>query len=976
VVEIASLPLVFGEPEDAIHVSLLEAVRIGLILRLESSYAFLHDRIQEAAYSLIPEGERAEEHLRIGRKLLAAMSEDQLDEHLFDVANQLNRGAERLTDRNEKAEFAAFNLRTGRRAKASAAYASAGAYFAAGMALLDETSWSCRHELTFSLWLECAECEFLNGHLERAEQLIVVVLERGLSNVDQAASYNLKILIHTVKSESTRAVDSALTCLRLFGIYIPVRPTWDQVQTEYETIWQALDGHPIESLIDLPLMTDRELQAAMQVISTVLASAYVANLQLLCLLVCRMVNISMQHGASGALALGCGWLGTVLGPVFHRYPEGYRFGRFACDLVDKHGFVATRAKVYFTMGLVSLWTQPITTALAFLQEAFRSAIETGDLAFACYCMDHSLTDLLLRNDPLDSVGHKSQKDLDFVRKAKFHEVADIVSSQQRFIATMQGRTGPFFGLSEEQFDEAAFEARLSADQAATMVCWYWIIKLKTRFLSGDHVEALAAAGRAKPLLSASAVHIHLLDYFYYTALTVTALFENASAGDQQAWRDTLAEHQEQLREWAENYPPTFADKYLLVSAEIARVEGRAFDAMQLYERAIQSARENSFVQNEALAHEVAARFYLACGFETIAHTYLRNARYCYDRWGALGKVKQLDERYPRLQERRDSATPTATMGTPVGQLDVETIVRASQALSSEMVLDKLIEKLMRIALEHAGAERGLLILLRGDEPRIEAEARNGDGKVEVAVRQAAVTPSDLPRSALQYVIRTRERVLLDDASIANLYSEDPYVRTKAPRSVLCLPIVQQTKVIGILYLENNLTPRAFTSNQLAVLELLASQASISLENAGLYADLQRNEAYLAQGQSISHTGSFGWNVRSGEIFWSEETHGIFELDRRVKPTLEFVFQRFHPADKGRVEQALDHAIHENIDFDLEHRLRLPSGGVKHIHVLARALSCAKKSIRHRCSSRSSELHLRCEACCLAYPKLLPPTPAF
>jgi len=257
---------------------------------------------------------------------------------------------------------------------------------------------------------------------------------------------------------------------------------------------------------------------------------------------------------------------------------------------------------------------------------------------------------------------------------------------------------------------------------------------------------------------------------------------------------------------------------------------------------------------------------LARGFESHGHAYLRNARNCYERWGALGKVKQLDELYPYLHEER-TPTSLATIGKPVGQLDVETVVKASQALSSEILLPRLIEKLMRIAVEHAGAERGLLILFRGEELQIEAEATTCHGRVEVTVRQAAVTPSDLPQSALHYLIRTRERVVLDDASVKNLYSEDEYVRQKQPRSVLCLPLVKQTKLVGAFYLENNLTPCAFTSDRVAVLELLASQAAISLENASLYSDLQRSysdlhrsEAFLAQGQSISQTGSIGWNV--------------------------------------------------------------------------------------------------------------------
>ncbi len=631
----------------------------------------------------------------------------------------------------------------------------------------------------------------------------------------------------------------------------------EQVQTEYDTVWQTLDGRAIESLIDLPLMTDPELQAAMDVLSVLIDPAYFTDKRLFCLHLCHMVKVSIQHGTSGASAHAYGYFGSMLGPFFHRYTDGYRFAKLACDIVDKHGFVAYQARVHYAMGTVAYWTQPITRALDSMRAGIRAAMETGDLTFACYCTFHSVTGLLLRNDSLDAVWLESEKSLDFVRNAGFRDVVDAMVSQQRFIATMQSRTATFSTFSDAEFDEAAFEAQLTADRTTMMVCFYWIVKLKTRLLSGDYAEALAAAEKAKALLWSSAVHIQLLDYFYYTALTVTALYENANADEQKRWRELLTAHREQLREWAENYPPTFADKFALVSAEIARLEGRAFDAMQLYEQAIQSARENGFVQNEALAHEVAARFYATHGFETFAHAYLCKARNCYDRWGALGKVEQLDERYPRLHEERLPTSTTSTIGTPVRQLDVETVVKASQALSSEIVLSKLIERLMRIAVEHAGAERGLLILLRGDEPQIEAEATTGHGRAKVSVRQAAITSSDLPQSALHYVIRTRERLVLDDASVGNLYSEDEYVRAKRARSVLCLPIVKQTKLVGALYLENNLTPCAFTSDRVAVLEMLASQAAISLENANLYSDLQRSEAFLAEGQSISHTGSFG-----------------------------------------------------------------------------------------------------------------------
>jgi PAS domain S-box-containing protein len=857
----ANLALVQGTTEEATHAVLWEAVHAGLVFREDGAYRFPHDRIQQAAYSLIADEQRADAHLRIGRALLVSMTADELTEHLFDVANQFNRGASRLIDRDEKSQVAAIDLRAGRKAKASAAFESARVYLAAGMALLDERDWSSHYELMFGLRLERAECEFLTGNFDTAEQLIAELLQRGASKVDHAAVYHLKILLHTVKSENEQAVGSALTGLRLFGIDIPAHPTWEQVQAEYEAVWQTLNGRPIESLIDLPLMTDPEQQAAMQVLSTLLDSAYFTDFHLFCLLVCRMANVATQHGMCGASAHGYGYWGIVLGPVFHRYREGYRSAKLACDLVEKHGFIAYRAKAYRAMGIAALWTQPITTALDFNRAAFRAASETGDLTYACYSVDRAVLIHLLRNDPLDAVWRESESGLDFVRKAGYGGVEHNLVSQQRFIATMQGRTASFPSFSDEQFDEAAFEAQLMANRTAMMVFYYWLIKLKTRFLSGDYAEALAAADKAKALLWISAAHIHLLDYFYYTALTVAALYENGTADEQNRWRDLLTAHREQLREWAENCPSTFADKHALVSAEIARLEGRDGDAMRLYEEAIHSASENGLVQNEGLAHEVAARFYAARGVKTIAHACLREARRCYLRWGAFGKVRQLEQLHPHLRDAPAAASSTTTIGAPARQLDVGTVLKAAQAVSGEIELGKLIETLLRIAVEHAGAERGLLILYSGDEPRIAAEATTGRGEVGVTLRQTAVSPAELPESVLHYLIRTRESVILDDALAQNPFSADEYICQKRVRSVLCLPLVKQSKLIGVLYLENKLASHVFTPSRISVLELLASQAAISLENARLYNDLQEREARIRRLVDSNIVGIVFWDLQ-------------------------------------------------------------------------------------------------------------------
>ncbi|MFM0277763.1 AAA family ATPase [Paraburkholderia sediminicola] len=945
VVDIAMLALVHGASEETLHAALWEAVQAGLLLREGSTYTFLHDRVQQAAYSTISPQYRNESHLRIGRLMLANMTAAELAEHLFDVANQLIRGAELIKDLCEKAQVAMIDLRAGRRAKASAAYASACVYLRSGMSLLDDQHWSSQYDLMFGLWLECATCEFLTGNFDKAEQLISELLQRSSSNADRAAVYCLKIRIHIVKGENPRAVTDALSCLRLFDIDMPAHPDWNHVEAAYQTVWQTLGARPIESLTDLPLMTDIEQQAAMQVLSVLTTAAYFTDLNLYRLQVCHMVNIATKYGTSGASAHAYAYFASGLGPVFDRYDDAYRFAKLACDLVEKHGFIAYHARVYYAMGTVSFWSSPASSAIDFMRMSVRQATETGDLDFACYSMLQSITGLLLRSDPLDAVWSESEMVLSFTQETKYGDAVDMVHIQQRFIANMQGRTPDFSAFSDAQFDEAAFEAKLETGEITRMVaCWYWIFKLKARFLSSNYIEALAASGKAQEILWALAAQIQMLDYFYYTALTVAALFDEASVEQQASWRDLMNAHQTQLRTWADHYPPTFHDKHALVSAEIARLDQRDLEAMRLYEQAIQSAHEHGFVQHEGVAHEVAARFYAARGFDTSSHAYLRKARYCYLRWGALGKVRQLDERSAHGPEEFTVFAPTATIGTPTDQLDLGTVVKASQAVSGEIEQSKLIETLLRITIEHAGAERGLLIRFHGDKPQIEAEATTGRAKIDVTLRQAPVTSSDLPDSVLHYMSRTCQSVILTDALAPSLFSTDPYVKHHRPRSVLCLPLVKQGQLIGALYLENNLTSHAFTAARIAVLELLASQAAISLENARLYSDLQHSEAFLARAQSISSTGSIGWNASSRELYWSDETYRIFEYDRTEKLTLERVLERVHPDDRKLVAETIERASSLKSDFDVEHRLLMKDGTVKHLHVIAHTIQNSSGSI--------------------------------
>jgi PAS domain S-box-containing protein len=631
------------------------------------------------------------------------------------------------------------------------------------------------------------------------------------------------------------------------------------VQAEYETVWRNLEGRPIEALIDLPLMRDPEMQAVTRLLCALSNSAYVTDRNLFCLELCRTLNLGMQHGVNGDFAHACGYLGFSLGPAFQRYPEGFRLARLGCDLVEKHGFAAYRAKVQDATGIAAIWTQPVATAIEFIQMSIRTAMEAGDLTYACYAMYHSVILMLVRNDPLDAVWRESEVAVDFVHKSKFRDMEDIIVPQQRFIAAMQGRTAALSTFGDAQFDEAAFEAQLLAgDRMPTMICWYWITKAKARFLAGDHAEALAAVDKATALLWSSTGHFPLIDYYYYAALTVAALYENASAVERPRWGELL-ELRDQLREWADVNRPSFGDKHALVSAEIARLEGRDADAMRLYEQAIQSAREHGFIQNEGVAHELAARFYLSRGSTTAACAHLEDARRCFALWGADGKVHQLDQLYPHLRREEPAVAPNGTIGTPVEQLDLATVINVSQVISGEIVLEKLLDTLMRTAIELAGAERGLLILSRGAEQRIAAEATTSADTVLVQLRDEPVSATVLPESVLHYVLRTRESVILDDAAAQPSFAADPYIRQHQARSILCLPLLNQARLIGVLYLENNLVPRVFAPARIAVLKLLASQAAISLENTRLYRDLAEREAKIRRLVEANIIGIFLWD---------------------------------------------------------------------------------------------------------------------
>src|SRR6266436_2925828 len=430
---------------------------------------------------------------------------------------------------------------------------------------------------------------------------------------------------------------------------------------------------------------------------------------------------------------------------------------------------------YMDFGNVVLpWTKHVRAGRDLVRRAFETANKVGDLTYAAYCGNQLNTNLLAAGDPLAEVEREAEHGLAFAQKARFGFVVDRIVTQLGLIRTLRGLTPTFGCFDDEQFDEPRFERHLSENPDLAFVeCWYWIRKLQARFFAGNYAAAIEASSRAQRLLWTSPSYFEMAEYVFYGALSHAASCDAAPA-DQQLHLNAAAAHHKQLQLWAANCPDNFENRAALVGAEIARIEGRELEAEQLYEDAIRSARANGFVHNEALANELAARFYAARGFDKIARVYLQDARYGYLRWGADGKVRQLDGLYPHLREEAAPA-PTGTIGTPVEHLDLATVIKVSQAISGEIVLEMLIDTLMRTALEQAGAERGLLILSRGAEPRIEAEATTGGDTVVVQLRDQPVTESVLPESVLHYVLRTRESVILDDAAAQSPFAADPYL---------------------------------------------------------------------------------------------------------------------------------------------------------------------------------------------------------
>lgn len=934
-----TLAWIAGQSNGDVHDALSEAVNAGFILRTTADgYVFVHDRVQEAAYRLIPQSELAAEHRRIAQVLVSKIPPEERGERIFDIANHINRGSALIACADERDAAVSINMAAGLRAKAGAAFASALTYFEAARSQCPDTRWQDNFQTIFRLEFYRAECGFLSGALAPVGDRLALLSERAQTLEDKTAVARLAIAFHAMTDELERAVEIGRAYLRDVDIGWPVKPTDRDVRREFERMHQLLGAREIEQLVDLPRMTSDVWLAVMDVLAELAGPAVLTDMNLRDFIIVRMVNITLEHGCCDASCYAYSALSSALSLRFGDYQRAFRFGKLGCDLVETTDMNRLQAKVLqWFGGMVLPWSKGLEEARAVVTRAVGIATAHGDQTTATFGTKVMVANLVFAGEQLSKVRQIAEQNVAFVEKIGAGRFVAALAGELDGIRTLEG-----IGPDVKYLDlRHSLDARMDQQLALPIsACHYWIRETRKAFFAHDFGSGVDAAQKAEDVTYSMIETLELAEFHFYGALNRAAYFDTCATGQRTQLLKKLSGHCRQMTVWAELNPANFACRAALLSAEMARIENRVLDAQRLYEESVQLSRQYGFIHVEAIANELAGRFYQSRGVDTIYRTYIHQALVCYARWGAVGKVKQLEELHPHLKAE---AVPhyEGIIGTSVDVLDLATVLKVLQAVSGEIDLDRLMRVLMTIALEHAGGERGVLIMPQEQELKIEAQAWVRGDSIDVQTQRGNVTVDTLPVSLIRYVVRTRQFVLLDDALKPHAFEEKRYFQSTRCRSILCLPLIKQNRLIGVLYFENNQVSHVFTPARIAVLKLLAAQAAASLENAQLYAErrkaeeaMRMSEAFLALGQQISHAGTFRTNFRTGLIEGSAELYRIYGREPDYQLTTAGHLSRIHPEDRPRIEQALADAVRDGKPYNYEFRILLPDGTIKHLQTMS------------------------------------------
>ncbi|MGB7895375.1 MAG: adenylate/guanylate cyclase domain-containing protein, partial [Microcoleus sp.] len=813
----------------------------------------LHDRVQQAAYSLISDNQKQATHLKIGQLLVQNYSDIEIEEKLFDIVGHLNQGIELINQLSEREALAKLNLEAGGKARSSTAYAAAMTYLQTGIELLRANCWQSQHELTLSLYIAATEAAYLNGDIEGMEQMAAQGLQEAQTILDKVKIYEIQIVARTSQNKMLEAIAVGRNALLQLGVEFPTEPDEALISKALQILKRQLSGRQIEELVDLPVMTHLQTQAAMQLLGILLTPIFQGMPGLVSLLSSTMVSLSLSFGNAPVSTVGYAMHGMVLCAFLQEVETGYGFGQLALSLLDRFNVPEFKSIILFLFGgWIQHRQEALLATIPTLKDAYTAGMETGDFVDAGYNIGHYFNNKFFSGSELDIwepeiVGYRA-----VLAQVKQYPAQDFLGIIQQMVWNL--RETPILSgcLIGTAYDETVMIPKHHQDNNLTALANAYIYKLLLAYSCGNYTAALDYLAQGKQYLIAVSGLAFVAIFHFYAALTHLALFPTRPEFEPAQILAEVEIHQTTLKQWAQNAPMNYLHKWYLVEAERQRVLGNKSEAIEMYDRAISGAKENKFLNEEALANELAAKFYWEWSKEKLAQTYMIEAYYCYVQWGATAKVTDLETRYPQLlapiQPGIKTTTTTASVTTKGSgsNLDITTVMKASQAISGEIMLDKLLSKLMKILIESAGAQRGYLILSNQGELLIQAEGTINSQQVTVLQSISVENCQELSSAIINYVARTQESVVLDDAVREGQFTNDPYIQKHEPKSILCVPLINQSQIISIVYLENNLTAGAFTPERVELLKVLSGQAAISIQNSQLYTEVRESENRLTQ----------------------------------------------------------------------------------------------------------------------------------
>ncbi len=846
--ELETVAAVLGRSAEETAQVLAEAVREGFIDRLQGSYSFQHDRIHEVAYGLISVQRKPGLHYRIGRVLLQRLSHDNTADALFQVVGQLNSGMSQITEEAEQEELARLNLQAGKNAKAAAAYEAALRHFSVAISLVGTAGWQKSYTHTLELFEEAAEAAYLSASYEKLERLSAEVIKQARSLLDAIKIYEVKIRTAMARNRLNEAIDTGLDVLQRMGVRFPEKPAFGHALLGLLHSQLVLRGRPIEQLVNLPRMKDPQALAVLRILGSISSAAYYSRPALLPLLVFKMVNLLVRYGNALGSSYQYAAYGLILCSI-GRIETGYRFGRLALAILER-----TKAKEHFAKtnlvvcGFIGHWKDHAENGLPSLLSTYQAGLEIGDLEFAAHAlMLYCWLAFQVRED-LTGLTHDIEGHVETLKAMKQESQLQLAQICLQMIMNLVRTEEEPGRLSGAIYCEKQMLALHEDASDRTALCSLYFAKLFLNYLFGDYSQALANAERAWQVLGAIKGLFLYANFYFYDALIRLAFWETAAPQQRRSLLKRVLKNRNRLRRWARHAPMNFKHKHDLINAEIDRIRGKSKSAIENYRQAIEGAHLHEFLQEEALAYELAAKFHRSHGLQSLADIYMTTARDKYFQWGATAKALHLEKSYPDIF-MRSLTPPQASLPS---HMDYLTVVKALQAISTEIILENMLKQLLKIMVEIAGAGRVVFISIKADQLMIEAEREVSTGGDPDEEDGAVIQQRPLEQTravllpAVNYVKRTSTALVVDDAGQHPLYSSDPYVQSNQPKSILCLPVIRQGNLTGILYLENNEASAVFTDDRVGILQLLSSQAAISLENALLYKNILEAEGKVQQ----------------------------------------------------------------------------------------------------------------------------------